>query len=148
MNNFLGSILLSAIVIVSLGSCNTANNDQNSISEIVESVWQYSLDNSDGFTIEIPTLTTPTSGLAVGYYIGQENVGKESLSSVVKHALENDKYVGGWLDTEDGEYYFDSIRIFEDGADDYAQQFAIENQQRAYYDLTNEVTIYITNEGD
>lgn len=132
------------VVVLSVVACNKQDDDQDSVSAIVESVWEYSLNNPDGFTVEIPSLNTPTSGLAVGYYLGQENVGKESLVDVVIHALENDQFVGGWLDTEDGQYYFDSISIFEDGAYDEAQQFAIDNQQRAYYDLKSQTTIYVT----
>ncbi|MFI3314471.1 MAG: hypothetical protein R3Y04_02240 [Rikenellaceae bacterium] len=133
-------IVVVAMLII---ACSNQDDDQDSVSAIVDSVWEYSINNPDGFTVEIPSLNTPTSGLAVGYYIGQENVGKESLTDVVNHALNNGKFVGGWLDTEDGQYYFDSICIFEDGAHDEAEQFAIDNQQRAYYDLKNEVTIYV-----
>lgn len=142
--NSLLSRLWIYVVVLFVVSCSKQGDGQDDVSAIVDSVWEYSLDNPDGFTVAIPSLETPTTGLAVGYYLGSENVGKESLVGVVTHSLSNDKYVGGWLDTADGEYYFDSICIFEDGAHDAAYQFALDNQQRAYYDLGNQVTIYVT----
>ncbi len=132
------------MVVMFVVSCSKQGDAQDDISAIVDSVWEYSLDNPDGFTVAIPSLETPTTGLAVGYYLGSENVGKESLTNVVKHSISNDKYVGGWLDPDDGEYYFDSICIFKDGAYDDAYQFALDNQQRAYYDLKNQTTIYVS----
>lgn len=114
-----------------------------SIEDIVEDVWSYSLENPDGFTVEIPAIEVVTNGFSVGYYIGEEHIGKESLTDVVTHALENGKVVGGWLDSSSGVYYFDSVAIFDDSQQDEAHQFAIDNNQVAYYDLTNGVTIYV-----
>lgn len=148
MQNTLKSLGLFIICLV-LATCGTSStnigieDDYLSQLDLSELVWEYSLSNPDGFTVELPSLEPVTSGLAVGYYIGQENIGKESLGEVISHALANDNVIGGWLDTQDDTYYFDSICIFEDDEHQQATQFAIENNQRAYYDLSNEQTIYV-----
>ena len=36
---------------------------------------------------------------------------QEDLGDVVSHALAHDGYVGGWWNSEDSLYYFDSVRI-------------------------------------
>jgi hypothetical protein len=33
---------------------------------------------------------------------------------VLEHALVNGNVVGGWKDTDDGKFYFDSCKIFRD----------------------------------
>ncbi|MFI3240067.1 MAG: hypothetical protein R3Y22_05705 [Bacteroidales bacterium] len=131
-------LLLTTILLTSVA----CSKEQTDVATIVDNLWEYSLENPDGFTVEIPDMVTVTNGFAVAYYIDFNNVGKESLTDIVNHALENNNIVGGWLDTDDNVYYFDSIKIFDDSQQEQAEQFAIENQQKAYYDLTNQVTIF------
>lgn len=54
---------------------------------------------------------------------------RESLTFVVEHALNHDGYVGGWLDSESGLYYFDSTKIFPEDQLEEALEFARENGQ-------------------
>lgn len=48
-------------------------------------------------------MTMPTTGIAVSYAATQNSHSRESLTFVVEHALNHDGYVGGWLDSENGQ---------------------------------------------
>lgn len=47
----------------------------------------------------------------------------------------HEKKVGGWLNEENQQFYFDSIRIFTNLEE--AKQFGRENQQIAIFDITH-----------
>ena len=96
-------------------------------------VWNYSLSHPDGFTIDIRTMTEPTEGISVAYAATQGCHSREALDSVVNHALKHNGYVGGWLDTTDSLYYFDSTRIFPEDSLEAAKKFGVENGQIAIY---------------
>lgn len=78
-------------------------------------------------------MTMPTKGIAVSYAATQNSHSRESLTFVVEHALNHDGYVGGWLDSESGLYYFDSTKIFPEDQLEEALEFARENGQKAVY---------------
>jgi fructokinase len=65
----------------------------------------------------------------------QSSFGEEGLKRVLNHALSHGKKVGGWLNEEDGQFYYDSIRIFTNL--EAAKQFGRENRQIAIFDLTH-----------
>lgn len=48
---------------------------------------------------------------------------------------------GGWLDTDNGSYYFDSVRIFPEDSLEYAIQFGRENGQIAVFVLSKQLII-------
>ncbi|MBP7461678.1 MAG: hypothetical protein KBA26_10355 [Candidatus Delongbacteria bacterium] len=128
------------VVTVWSGAC---RHDDSSNDELVDYVWAYSQTHPDGFTLDILKKAPVTSGIAVSYYATQNSFGKASLNWVIEHALWHDGIVGGWLNTEDSLYYFDSSRLFPDGAYQEAMAFAIENQQQAFYDITHDSTIWV-----
>lgn len=105
--------------------------------KLIDRVWEYSLINPDGFTLNIQTMKPVKFGISVAYKETQDSFGKESLTTVINHALEHGKTVGGWLDTESDRYYFDSVRIFKNAEIEKAIAFAKENDQLAIFDLTN-----------
>ena len=109
------------------------NKNDDSVEAIVERVWQFSQSQPDGFTVNVRTMKEPTEGISVSYAATQGSHSRESLTFVVTHALGHDGYVGGWLDTESGLYYFDSTKIFPENQLDAALQFARENGQIAVY---------------
>lgn len=78
-------------------------------------------------------MTMPTKGIAVSYAATQNSHSRESLTFVVEHALNYDGYVGGWLDSESGLYYFDNTKIFPEDQLEEALKFARENGQKAVY---------------
>jgi fructokinase len=92
-------------------------------------------ENPTGFTVDLLTLRRLTGGISVAYLETQNSFGDEGLKRVLKHALAHEKTAGGWLNRDDGQFYYDSIRIFTDL--EAAKRFGRENNQLAIFDLTN-----------
>lgn len=103
--------------------------------QLFEAILGIAQKSPDGFTVDITTLKNVTKGISVAYLETQNSFGDEGLRRVLKHALEHEKKVGGWLNEENGQFYFDSIRIFTDL--DEAIRFGRENEQIAIFDLTH-----------
>ncbi len=129
-----------------LSSCSKKNNKESSVEEIVEKVWQFSQSHPDGFTVDVRTMTEPTEGIAVSYAATQGSHSRENLTFVVEHALSHDGYVGGWLDSESGLYYFDSTKLFPEDQMDEAMEFARENGQSVIYVISTGEEIRVDNE--
>ena len=108
-----------------------------SIDSTVDRVWAYSATHPDGFTVSISTLTAPESGICVAWSATQDCHSREGLDYVVSHSLAHDGYVGGWLNTIDSLYYFDSVRIFPEEEREKALAFARENGQMAVYVMSS-----------
>ena len=136
--------LLLAIVIAGITACGplarTARQGVvTSVSEtdqVTERIWEYSLTHPEGFTLNIREMEVPSEGICVAYSATQGKHSKGDLDYVVSHALEHDGFVGGWLDSEDSLYYFDSVRIFPEADSTEAVSFAIENGQLAVFVLS------------
>lgn len=105
--------------------------------QLIDRVWDHSLNNPDGFTLNIETMKPVKYGVSVAYLETQNSFGNESLNRVINHALEHGKTVGGWFDNESKQYYFDSVKVFKNSEIDKAIEFAKENNQLAVFDLTN-----------
>ena len=103
---------------------------------VADRVWNYSLDHPEGFTLDISHWTEPCEGICVAYRETQDSHSREALPEVVRHALTHDGYVGGWLDTSDSLYYFDSDRLFPEDSMEAAIRFGRENGQLAIYVLS------------
>lgn len=132
--------LLSLIILlccVLQTSCTTngklANNGK--VDALSDKIWTYSQSHPDGFTIDIHTMTEPTEGIAVSYSATQGSHSHKSLNRVVRHAMRHDGYVGGWLNTTDSLYYFDSTRLFSEDSIDAAIKFGLKNKQKAIYSI-------------
>lgn len=119
-------IVIGTLILV---SC----DDKENVKSMVEKAWTFSQSHPDGFTVDVRTMTMPTKGIAVSYAATQNSHSRESLTFVVEHALNHDGYVGGWLDSESGLYYFDSTKIFPEDQLEEALEFARENGQKAVY---------------
>ena len=107
-----------------------------SVRAVADSVWVYSLRHPDGFTMDIAAMTEPTEGVVVAYAATQGCHSRKQLGRVVRHAIRHDGYVGGWLDTSDSLYYFDSSRLFPEDSLNAAIRFGIENGQIAVFVLS------------
>ncbi|WP_176553138.1 hypothetical protein [Bacteroides sp. KFT8] len=105
--------------------------------QLIDGVWEYSLINPNGFTLNVETMKPVKYGISVAYKETQDSFGKESLNRGINHALEHSKTVGGWFDTDSNRYYFDSVKIFKNSEIDKAIEFAKNHNQLAIYDLTN-----------
>jgi fructokinase len=108
---------------------------------LIERVWDYSLNNPEGFTIDIESFKPITKGIAVAYLETQNSHSKESINKVIIHAKNNENTIGGWL--EKNLYYFDSVKIFETKDLEKAIEFAKEQKQIAIFNLTTFETIEI-----
>lgn len=103
-------------------------NTKDAIKEIAQK-------NPDGFTVELTTLKKVTQGISVAYLETQNSFDDKGLEKVINHAEKHDKTVGGWLNEDNGKFYYDSIKIFNNRQK--AIEFGNENQQIAIFDITN-----------
>ena len=104
---------------------------------LADSIWTFSQTHPDGFTLNISTWEMPKEGIAVAYSATQDLHDRDGLNYVISHAQSHGGHVGGWLDTESGRYYFDSVRIFPEDSLSQATKFGIENAQIAIYILSS-----------
>ena len=104
--------------------------------ELVDKVWEFSQSHPKGFTLELSTWTEPTEGISVAYEQVESCVDYSGVVFVINHALSHEGYVGGWFNTGDSLYYFDSVRIFPVDSLDAAIRFGQANGQIAIYNLS------------
>lgn len=119
------SLILTFCSATVLSACSNSDDssDRDSVSAISDKVWAFSQGHPDGFTLDIRTMTEPTEGIAASYAETQNSHSRNQLDKVVRHALRHDGYVGGWLNTENGLYYFDSTKLFPETSLKDAIQF-------------------------
>ena len=134
-------VLAAALIIcgaTAMTACSLNDNPagQTDVSAISDKVWAYSQTHPDGFTLDIRTMTEPTEGIAVSYAATQNSHSRDQLDMVVSHALQHEGYVGGWLNGEDGLYYFDSTKLFPEDDLKGALQFGKENGQYSVFILS------------
>ena len=142
--------LLLAILTIcgttSFASCSSNEDnatEQSNITTIADKVWAFSQTHPDGFIINIRTMTEPTEGIAVSYAATQNSHSRDQLNKVVRHALQNEGYVGGWFNSEDNLYYFDSTKLFPENDLKGAIQFGKENGQLSVFILSTYTNIPI-----
>jgi len=111
------------------------------VETIADRVWTYSQSHPDGFTLNIRTMAEPSEGIAVSYAATQHSHSRSQLTSVVRHALRHDGYVGGWLNTVDSLYYFDSSSLFPEDSLPAAIRFGKDNNQHTLFILSTSTQI-------
>lgn len=126
-------------------NCSTNRVVTRDVKTVADQVWTYSQTHPDGFTLELSTITEPHEGISVAYAATQGCHSRNKLNRVVRHALSNSGYVGGWLDTTDSLYYFDSSRLFPEDSLDAAIRFGIENKQKAIYIISSGTEVRLDN---
>lgn len=104
---------------------------------LADSVWVFSQSRPEGFTIDIRSWKEPREGISVAYQQTQNRHDRKDLDYVVSHAKEHDGFIGGWLNSEDGLYYFDSVRLFPEDSLSAAINFGKANYQDAVYKLSS-----------
>ena len=141
--------ILFALCIAVLSACGplarTVRQEASETAPIAEWVWTYSQAHPDGFTLDIRERKEPTEGISVAYAATQDRHSREDLDDVISHALAHDGYVGGWWNSEDSLYYFDSDRIIPENNPGEAVSFALENEQLAFYVLSTGEEVRIDN---
>ena len=132
----LAALLLSCTLLLTSCHSNRKLAGSGSVRAVAHRVWTYSISHPDGFTLDITTMTEPAEGVVVAYAATQGCHSRKQLGRVVRHAMRHDGYVGGWLDTADSLYYFDSDRLFPEDSLDAAIRFGTENGQLAVFVLS------------
>jgi ABC-type amino acid transport substrate-binding protein len=127
--------LCSSVVLTACRSSD-CSTEQDDIAAIADKVWTFAQTHPDGFTLNIRTMTEPTEGIAVSYAETQNSHSRNQLDKVVGHALSHDGYVGGWLNSDDGLYYFDSTKLFPETALKKAVEFGKDNGQYSAFILS------------
>ena len=119
-------------------SCGTSRHlsGTDTSESVADRIWTYSKTHPDGFTLDIKTMTQPTEGICAAYEFTQSSHSRSDLEAIVTHATSHGGYVGGWLDTSDSLYYFDSVRIFPDDSLQAAINFGKANHQIAIFNLS------------
>lgn len=88
----------------------------------------------DGFTVDSLNCSVISEGFAVSVKETQNSHGIKGLERVIRYARENDiEAIGGWLNADNGKFYYDATRIFSNIED--AAAFAVKNEQLAFFDL-------------
>ena len=142
-------LLLAVLTIfgtASFASCSSNEDnatEQRKISTIADMVWAFCQANPGGFTLDIRTMKVPTEGIAVSYAATQNSHSRDQLHKVVSHALQHDGYVGGWFNSEDGFYYFDSTKLFPENDLKGAIQFGKDNGQSSVFILSTSTDLPI-----
>ena len=140
----IGFSLIFALCCPTVSSASSSIGDSeemDSTAAIADSVWSFRQSRPDGFTLDIRTMSEPTEGIAVSYAATQGSHSRDQLNKVVGHALDHDGYVGGWLNTEDGLYYFDSTKLYTETSLKDAILFGKENDQQSVFILSTHTNI-------
>ena len=134
--NLLVTLLLACILFLTGCSGTKKLTSGSSVRAVSDSIWTYSISHPDGFTMNLATMTEPTEGVVVAYAATQGCHSRKQLGRVVRHAVRHDGYVGGWLDTNENLYYFDSSRLFPEDSLAAAIHFGLQNRQLAIFVLS------------
>ncbi|MBQ6682285.1 MAG: DUF1294 domain-containing protein [Prevotella sp.] len=144
-------ILIAQIALFLFCSCRTASLpaspssqiEQSNISQVADKIWAFSQSHPNGFTLDLRTMTEPTKGIAVSYAATQNSHSRNQLDKLVNHAFQNNGYVGGWYNKDNGLYYFDSTRLFPEDSLQAAIRFGKENGQQSVYVISSSTEIPI-----
>ena len=103
------------------------------MTHLFDAIKKIARENPEGFTVKIPSLEWVIDGYIAAYSETQDCFGDEGLLRVLEHATEHDKIVGGWLNKENKQFYFDSDKQFFNK--DEAIEFGRKHRQIAIFDL-------------
>ena len=131
-------LILSFCLGLTLSGCgsNDSHSEDKQIKTTADQVWAFGQSHPDGFTLDIRSMTEPKEGIAVSYAATRNSHTRPQLEQVVRHALSNDGYVGGWLNSVDGLYYFDSTKLFPESSLKEALAFGKQNGQHSAFILS------------
>lgn len=105
---------------------------------IVKAIEQIAVKNPSGFTVD-KNLSPIIKGYAVATKLTQNSFGTQGAANAVAIAfyqsLEKFDGVGGWFNADNGQYYYDAVRIFR--TKKQAEKYAQEQDQLAYFHLTS-----------
>lgn len=108
-------------------------------SYVREQIEHIAQQNPKGFTYSFFKETFVKEGFIVAFEDTQNSHDFSSLDKIIEHAENNCGIIGGWLNTEDGKYYFDSCKVIYDKAE--AIEFGKAQNQIAIFDMTTKQEI-------
>lgn len=132
-------IIVFLISLLCFYSCSEKNEED--LNEDVEWFYEYSQLNKNGFTIYVKTKQVPSKGIVVAYRETQNCFGKKGLKKALSHALSHYGLLGGWLNVENGLYYFDSDTLFQESMLKEAIEWGQRNNQHSVFILSTNETI-------
>jgi hypothetical protein len=135
-------LALSCLLAVHCGTVRQVSQQKADVT-LADSIWTFSQTRPDGFTLHLATWTEPTVGISVSYEDTQHSHGRECLEAVIGHAKTHSGHIGGWFNSSDSLYYFDSVRIFPEDSLSAAILFGREHHQIAIYRLSTGEEIYL-----
>ncbi len=109
------------------------------IDRLVELVMALAKNNPSGFTCDL-NLDKPMTGFVVAYAATQDSHGAAGLKACILHAIDNEFFVGGWLNP-DGRLQFDSVMILD--SLDEAIDFGRQQQQHSIWYIDKGVEILL-----
>jgi len=111
---------------------------------LADSLWTFSQSRPEGFTVYLLTWEEPVQGISVAYEETQGRHNRSGLEFVITHAQSHEGYVGGWFNSQDSLYYFDSVRLFPEDSLAAAVRFGKAHHQEAVYILSSGKEIRLT----
>ena len=133
MKRFLFFVLIAFMAVPTGIAQNKEKGYRMSDRDLANVIYVMGQMNPDGFTLDINGMRQPTQGLMVSYKETQNSFGIKDIRKVIKHARKHQNLVGGWYESEKGDYYFDSDRCFPEDSLAAALAFARDNGQLAVY---------------
>lgn len=104
------------------------------LTNLVNEVYNVAVNNPEGFTLNISNMQLIKSGFVAAYKETQNSFGLDGLKNAIKYALSvGSNIVGGWYNSQNGLYYFDSSKVFDNLPE--AALFGLENEQLAIFNL-------------
>lgn len=94
----------------------------------------------EGFTVDLQ-LNLITEGFVIAVPETQDSFGDEGLEKVLQIALANGYHIGGWLNPDNGKFYWDASIIVTDL--EQAKSLGRKFGQLAIFDLTNQDLIWL-----
>ena len=139
-------LLTVTLVNVSCSSDDTDTTTEYSVkrAELFTRLKEIAKANPDGYTVDATTLQPITTGYAVSVAATQSCFNDEGLYKVIDYVLSHSeiKAYGGWLDSLNGDYYYDATMVIDDR--DEAITYGRNNGQKAIFDLNTMTVIPIS----
>lgn len=100
---------------------------------MIKVLFQIAQQNPYGFTYDLKSLSHVKLGYVAAYNATQNCFGIEGLQTAILHAMNHNQIIGGWFNSADKNYYFDSCKVFTNKLK--AIEFGRTEKQYAIYDL-------------
>jgi len=107
---------------------------------MIEALKEIAKQNPQGFTVDL-NLNPVTSGYVIAVPETQNCFGDQGLEKVLEIARDNGYCIGGWLNRENGRFYWDASLIVRDLEE--AKEIGRKFNQIAIFDLDEQREIWL-----